>query len=132
MLSNSEGHAFTASDVWQVIWHGLSLDLSTSLYFLILPFLTTIISLWWDNRKVQTFLRIYYVFIATMLTLADEGVIAIPDGDEVRVGSIMVDGMVVSSGRHTYATAPAALKAHLAETTGTIIIGRVGTLFLVQ
>ena len=70
MLSNSEEHAFTASDIWQVVRHGLSLDLSTSLYFIILPFLTTIISLWWDNRKVQTFLRIYYVFIATMLTLA--------------------------------------------------------------
>ena len=32
MLSNSEEHAFTASDIWQVVRHGLSLDLSTSLY----------------------------------------------------------------------------------------------------
>jgi phosphoglycerol transferase MdoB-like AlkP superfamily enzyme len=70
MLVNLEGHAFGIGDVCLVILHGLSLDLSTSLYFIILPFLTTIVSLWWDNRKLQTFLRIYYVFIATMLTLA--------------------------------------------------------------
>ena len=70
MLANYEGHAFTAGDIWQVLWHGLSLDLSTSLYFLILPFLTTIISLWWDNQKLQTFLRIYYAVVAIMMTLA--------------------------------------------------------------
>ena len=70
MLANFEGHAFGIGDVCQVILHGLSLDLSTSLYFIILPFLTTIVSLWLDNRKLQIFLRIYFVFIAIMLTLA--------------------------------------------------------------
>ena len=70
MLVNYEGHAFGISDLWSVIRHGLSLDLSTSLYFLILPFLTTIVSLWWDDRHLRIFLRIYYGIIATMLTLA--------------------------------------------------------------
>ena len=70
MLFNYEGHAFGISDMWKVISHGLSLDLSTSLYFLILPFLTTIVSLWWDDRRLRTFLRIYYGVIATMMTLA--------------------------------------------------------------
>ena len=70
MLFNYEGHAFGISDLWSVILHGLSLDLSTSLYFLILPFLTTIVSLWWDDRRLRTFLRIYYGVIATMMTLA--------------------------------------------------------------
>ena len=70
MLVNFEGHAFGISDVFDVILHGLSLDLSTSLYFIILPFLITIVSLWWDNRQLHTFLRIYYVVIATMMTLA--------------------------------------------------------------
>ena len=68
----------------------------------------------------------------TALSLSDDGVLSIPDGDELRFGSLTVDGAAFSCGRFTYATAPAALKAHLAETTGTIIIGRVGTLFLVQ
>ena len=30
MLINHEGHDFTATDVWQVVRHGLSLDLSLS------------------------------------------------------------------------------------------------------
>ena len=70
MLFNYEGHAFGISDLWSVILHGLSLDLSTSLYFLILPFLTTIVSLWWDDRRLRTFLQIYYGIIATMMIFA--------------------------------------------------------------
>ena len=70
MLVNYEGHAFGVSDVVAVIAHGLSLDLSTSLYFLILPFLITLVSLWWDERLLHTILRIYYGVIATMLMLA--------------------------------------------------------------
>ena len=31
MLSCQEGHAFTTDDMWQVIAHGLTLDLSTAL-----------------------------------------------------------------------------------------------------
>ena len=46
MLFNHEGHDFTLADVWQVILHGLSLDLSTSLYLLAVPFLLTIVSVW--------------------------------------------------------------------------------------
>ena len=34
--------------------------------------------------------------------------------------------------RYTYETAPAALKAHLAETTGSIVVCRTGTLFMIQ
>ena len=66
------------------------------------------------------------------LSLSDEGVLSIPNGDTLRLGSLTVDGAAFSCGRYTYATAPAALKAHLADTTGTIVIGRVGTLFLIQ
>ena len=70
MLVNYEGPAFDFGDVMAVITHGLSLDLSTSLYFLILPFLITLVSLWWDERLLHTILRIYYGVIATMLMLA--------------------------------------------------------------
>ena len=70
MLVNYEGHAFGVSDVVAVIAHGLSLDLSTSLYFLILPFLITLVSLWCDDRRLHTILRIYYGIIATMMTFA--------------------------------------------------------------
>ena len=71
MLANSEGHTFTSGDVWDVIRHGFTLDLSTSLYLLIVPFAIALASLWWDNRKWQRLiLRIYYGLIATALILA--------------------------------------------------------------
>ena len=70
MLVNYEGHAFDFGDVMAVIAHGLSLDLSTSLYFLILPFLITLVSLWCDDRRLHTILHIYYGIIATMMTFA--------------------------------------------------------------
>lgn len=69
MIFNYAGHPFTVSDMIDVIIHGLSLDLSTSLYILILPFLTTVVSLWWDHSSLQTFLHIYYAVIAIILTL---------------------------------------------------------------
>ena len=71
MLCCREGHEFSLSDVWQVISHGLSLDLSTALYILIVPFLLTIVSVWWKNEKVQKWiLRIYFIIIAIALALA--------------------------------------------------------------
>ena len=67
------------------------------------------------------------------LSLSGEGVVSIPDGDELRLGSLTVDGTAFPCGRYTYETAPAALKAHLADdTTGSIVIGRIGTLFMIQ
>ena len=70
MLANSEGHAFTVGDVWDVVRYGLTLDLSTSLYLLIIPFLMALASLWWNNYKWQRLiLRIYYAIIATALIL---------------------------------------------------------------
>ena len=45
MWYNSVNHPFTAGDVAQVILHGLTLDLSMSLYLLIIPFLCVVISI---------------------------------------------------------------------------------------
>jgi len=70
MLANQEEHAFSANDVWEVITHGLTLDLSTSLYILIVPFLITVISAWWDKKVLSHILRGYYIIIATGLVLA--------------------------------------------------------------
>lgn len=70
MLLNHEGHDFAASDVWDVLRHGLSLDLSTSLYLLILPFLVSAISIWWDGKLPQLILRVYYAIIAIAMILA--------------------------------------------------------------
>ena len=63
-----EGHNFTAGDMAEVIWHGLSLDLSTALYFIIIPFLLTMASLWVTIPKWV--FRTYYVIIALAFALA--------------------------------------------------------------
>ena len=70
MLANADEHAFTATDVWHVITHGLSLDLSTALYLLIVPFLVTAVSYWWDGKALAVILRYYYVLIAVALITA--------------------------------------------------------------
>ena len=44
MLACGEG--LSLGDYAAVVWHGLSLDLSTALYFFCVPFLITVISLW--------------------------------------------------------------------------------------
>ena len=66
-----EGHDYTFNDVLQVIAHGLSLDLSTALYFLIIPFLLTIVSVWWNNGKVLKRISCtYFIIIAIAFALA--------------------------------------------------------------
>ena len=70
MFANVADHAFTAMDMVSVIWHGLSLDLSTSIYVLLLPFIVTMISLWWNTDLLRKILRVYYAVIAAMLALA--------------------------------------------------------------
>ena len=68
MLFNHEGHEFTVGDMWQVVWHGLSLDLSTALYFVSLPFLLTVINVW--VKVPQWIFKAYYVLIALVFALA--------------------------------------------------------------
>ena len=71
MWANHEGHTFTWGDVWNVIRHGFTLDLSTSLYLLIVPFLITFVSVWIDNSKpLRLILKSYYGILAAALILA--------------------------------------------------------------
>ena len=66
-----EGHVFSFSDIWQVIAHGLTLDLSTALYFLIIPFLVTMVSVWWNKGKVlRRILYAYFIIISIAFALA--------------------------------------------------------------
>ena len=68
MLFNHEGHTFTVTDMTDVIWHGLSLDLSTGLYFIILPFLLIVISHWLSVPR--WLFRAYYAIVAVAFALA--------------------------------------------------------------
>ena len=58
-------------DLWQVITHGLSLDLSTALYILIIPFLLTMVSVWWKAPKtIRRILIGYFAIISFAMVLA--------------------------------------------------------------
>lgn len=68
MLYQQGVYAFTFTDMLQVIGHGLSLDLSTSLYIIAVPFLLVVASVW--LRIPKWCFRIYYVIAAVLLSLA--------------------------------------------------------------
>ena len=71
MVYQTNAQPFIFRDVWQVIRHGLSLDLSTALYFILLPYLVVMVSVWWPSRKVLgSILKIYYAIAALVLSLA--------------------------------------------------------------
>lgn len=71
MICNRAGHDFSTGDIWDVIVHGLSLDLSTALYLLIIPFLCVVVSIFAGNVKLlRIILKGYYALIAFALALA--------------------------------------------------------------
>ena len=68
MFSYHHAHSFAFTDICQVIWHGLSLDLSTALYFLIVPWLLTVASLWLPIKA--NIFKGYYILMALAFSLA--------------------------------------------------------------
>ena len=70
MVANQEGHPFGMGDVWDVVRHGIGLDLSTGLYILSVPFLVTMVSMWWPSKVLETVMKVYYGVIAIAMMLA--------------------------------------------------------------
>ncbi len=68
MLACREGHAFTVGDIYDVVAHGLTLDLSTALYFFIIPFLISMTSVWIRIPKWLTYG--YFILISLAFSLA--------------------------------------------------------------
>lgn len=68
MLCNGTGHDIGFSDFFSVVRHGLTLDLSTALYFLIVPLLVCMASVW--IRVPRWVLRLYFALVAIAFALA--------------------------------------------------------------
>ena len=68
MLCNASGHDVSASDYFDVLRHGLSLDLSTALYFLIVPLLVSLVSVW--TKVTRWVLIVYFAIISFAFALA--------------------------------------------------------------
>ena len=76
MVSCHTGEELTATNVKDVLWHGLTLDLSTALYVLILPFLLTLLSVWWHHRTaINRILYAYFIIISLAFALRKPAVL---------------------------------------------------------
>ena len=71
MLMNGGDHPFATGDMTDVIWHGLSLDLSTALYVFAIPFICMMASIWYPREKCfRWILRPFSLIIAIAFALA--------------------------------------------------------------
>ncbi len=70
MFANRTAHPFVWTDVADVLRHGLTLDLSTALYFMVVPFLVTIVSIWRTGRGTTVTLRVWATIMAVAFALA--------------------------------------------------------------
>lgn len=70
MVACNGNSTVSIADGWNVICHGLSLDLSTALYFIILPFLLSAVSIFWSGRTLTVILRVYTLVISIAFALA--------------------------------------------------------------
>ncbi len=68
MLCYLDVQQFTIGDMLSVMWHGMSLDLSTSLYVFSLPILLSLVAIWLPLPKWV--LKIYFAIIAVAMSLA--------------------------------------------------------------
>ena len=70
MLANRADHPFHVGDIGNVLRHGLTLDLSTALYFLVPPLLLTFVSLWCTGRGLHRAMRGWFLLAALAFSLA--------------------------------------------------------------
>jgi phosphoglycerol transferase MdoB-like AlkP superfamily enzyme len=68
MAYNHDAATWTMADMLEVIGHGLSLDVSTALYFLIIPFFVAWASIWLPMPR--WLMKPYYIFVAIAFSLA--------------------------------------------------------------
>lgn len=70
MFYHAGVQSFTVTDVFEVIRHGLSLDLSMGLYILSLPFLCLAVSIWVPRERLfRNILRPFFIVISLAMAL---------------------------------------------------------------
>lgn len=69
LMYNADVSPFGCADVWQVWWHGLTMDISTAGYVTALPLLLALVSLWWRNLPLRWVLWPYLTVVAVLLAV---------------------------------------------------------------
>ena len=67
LIYNADVSPFGWWDVCQVWWHGLTMDISTAGYVLVLPLLLALVSVWWHRLPVRWVLWPYLTVVAVLL-----------------------------------------------------------------
>lgn len=65
-----EDHPFAVTELLQVVCHGMTLDLSMSLYIVALPLLLVMVSVWWWHKSLTWVLRFYFAVVSFAIALA--------------------------------------------------------------
>lgn len=69
LMYNADVSPFGCADVWQVWWHGLTMDISTAGYVTALPLLLALASVWWRNLPLRWVLWPYLTVVAVLLAV---------------------------------------------------------------
>lgn len=69
LMYNADVSPFGCADVWQVWWHGLTMDISTVGYVTALPLLLALVSVWWRNLPLRWVLWPYLTVVAVLLAV---------------------------------------------------------------
>lgn len=70
MLACGRDYTYSFGDILDVGMHGLSLDLSTALYFLIFPLLVVLVSYLWRGKVIVRILQAYFLLVSIAFALA--------------------------------------------------------------
>ena len=60
---------YAAADYLSVMWHGATLDATTTGYITIVPFVVTLATIWWHKMPVRKVLTPYYIVVMLLVTL---------------------------------------------------------------
>lgn len=69
LIHASLGGGVSASDVYQILYHGLPLDLSTSGYFTAIPALILILSIWIKPQYIARTFNVYFIIILSVIAI---------------------------------------------------------------
>lgn len=69
LIHSSMGGGVSASDVYQVLYHGLPLDLSMSGYFTAIPALILIFSIWIKPQYITRIFNVYFIIILSIIAI---------------------------------------------------------------
>ena len=70
LYASNQNGTLSLRDYVDVMYHALPVDLSCAGYFVVIPLLLIIVSIWWNNFPLRAIMRFYNIVLAIALALA--------------------------------------------------------------